>query len=259
MTNNTKYEDLVCALDNHIAIVEINRPPHNFFDLSLIRQLADLYQELESSDDCRVIILASRGKAFCAGANFNSGDSARRERAPGVNPLYKEAIRLFACHKPSIAVIQGAAVGGGLGLALTADFRIGSAESRFSANFTRLGFHPGFGLSHTLPALVGQQHAAALFYTGKRISGAEALQIGLLDRLVAAPALLEEAKSFAADIALSSPRAVMSIRKTLREGLVDKLRRVVDRESQEQCIQMRGDDFREGVAAMAERRLPRFT
>src|SRR5690606_28120375 len=80
-------------------------------------------------------------------------------------------------------VIQGAAVGGGLGLALTADFRIECAESRFSANFTRLGFHPGFGLSHTLPALVGQQHAAALFYTGQRIKGETAQQIGLLDRL----------------------------------------------------------------------------
>lgn len=259
MTDNTEYEDLICTVHDHIALVEINRPPHNFFDLSLIRQIADLYQALASSDDCRVIILASRGKAFCAGADFNRGDNARQERAPGVNPLYKEAIRIFACPKPSIAVIQGAAIGGGLGLALTADFRIGCTESRFSANFTRLGFHPGFGLSHTLPALVGQQHAAALFYTGQRINGEAARQIGLLDRLVPAPALLAEARSLAAEIALSSPRAVMSVRKTLREGLVQALHRAVERESQEQFVQMRGDDFKEGIAAMTERRPPRFS
>src|SRR5690606_5291089 len=175
-----------------------------------------------------------------------------------MNPLYLEAIRLFSCTKPVVAAVQGAAVGGGLGLALTADFRVTCKDAKFTANFNRLGFHPGFGLTFSLPRLVGQQKASWLFYSGTRIDGEEAVRIGLADFLVEQDDVREKALEVARQIAVSSPRAVQSTRATLRVGLVEQLRQAVARESAEQAVHMTSDDLREGVAAMAERRDPNF-
>ena len=115
--------------------------------------------------------------------------------------------------------MHGAAVGGGLGLALVADFRVTCQEARFSANFNRLGFHPGFGLTATLPRLVGAQQAALLFYTGRRIPGDEAVRIGLADLLVPQAEVRSAAQALALEIAQSAPLAVMSTRETVRRGL----------------------------------------
>src|SRR5260221_2609728 len=107
---------------------------------------------------CRAVVLASQGKAFCAGANFGDGSTLNRdgqrpgEQSQSVGHLYTEAVRLFRTKKPIIAAVHGAAVGGGLGLAMVADFRVTCPEARVSANFTRLRFHPRFGLTTTLPA-----------------------------------------------------------------------------------------------------------
>ena len=139
-----------------------------------------------------------------------------------------------------------------------ADFRVTCAEARFSANFARLGMHCGFGLSTTLPRLVGQQQAALLFYTGRRITGEEAYRIGLADVLVSEGEVLKAAKALAAEIAQSAPIAVRSMRETLRRGLVDDVERATERELVEQDWQRRTADFKEGVKATSERRLPQF-
>ncbi len=133
-----------------------------------------------------------------------------------------------------VAAVQGAAIGGGLGLALVADFRVASPESRWSANFARLGFHQGFGLTVTLPAIVGQQKALELFYTGRRIDGAEAHRIGLADYLVPMEQLRDKARELALEIAESGPLAVRSIRRTMRRGLADRIRIATDHELVEQ-------------------------
>jgi enoyl-CoA hydratase/carnithine racemase len=157
-----------------------------------------------------------------------------------------------------VAAIQGAAIGGGFGLALMPDFRIATPESRFSANFARLGFHHGFGLSVTLPRLVGQQAAMELLYTGRRIKGDEAQKLGLCDRLVPADRLRDEARSLAREIAISAPLAVRSIRETLRGDLAQDIRRATDREKAEQDRLQKTEDWREGTKAMSERREPDF-
>ncbi len=138
--------------DDYVATVEIDRPPHNYFDHKLIASLADAFTALDEDDGCRASVLCSNGKSFCAGANFTG--PRETETAPG--QLYREAVRLFESKTPVVAAVQGAAIGGGLGLALMPDFRVAAPEARFAANFSRLGFHQGFGLSVTLPALVGQ-------------------------------------------------------------------------------------------------------
>ena len=258
-TLTDSWADIGVTLDGNVATVEMRKPPHNFFDIPLIQHLADAFEELESDRRCHAIVLAAQGTAFCAGADFSNRDATPPQRSPrAVNPLYFEAIRMFSCRKPVVAAVQGAAVGGGLGLALVADFRITCAQARFSANFNRLGFHPGFGLSVTLPRLVGPQQAALLFYTGRRIAGEEAVAIGLADKLVAQDQVRAEAIALAREIAISAPIAVQSTRDTLRQGLVEQIRTAVARESTEQNAQFKTADFREGVAAMAARHEPQF-
>jgi len=243
----------------HVTLVEIRRPPHNFFDLDLVRGLADIFEGLDADHDCRAIVLASQGTAFCAGANFANRRAPVAADAPdATNPLYYEAIRLFACAKPVVAAVHGPAVGGGLGLSLVGDFRVTCPEARFSANFTRLGFHPGFGLSVTLPRLIGHQKASMLMYTGRRIKGTEAVAMGLADVLVAQGEVRAEALRLAEEIATSAPIAVQSTRATLRRHLVEQIREAVVHESREQQRHYETQDFKEGIKAMAERRTPQF-
>jgi len=240
--------------EGHLATVEIHRPPANYFDAALIGELADVYERLDDDPDCRAIVLCSEGKHFCAGANLGSpGSPADEPRS-----LYRQALRLFASATPVVAAVQGAAVGGGLGLALSADFRVASPSSRFSANFARLGFHHGFALSVTLPALAGQQTALDLLLTGRRVRGEEALALGLCDRLAEDDGIRERARALATEVALSAPLAVRSIRATLRAGLLERVEHALEREASEQDRLRASDDFREGVAASIERRPPRF-
>jgi enoyl-CoA hydratase/carnithine racemase len=255
MTEFGRFGDLSVDLgDDFVAIAEIRRPPNNFFDQTMIATLADAFEALDAEPRCRAAVLASEGKHFCAGANFASDVSLG---AVG-NHLYDEAVRLFATRTPVVAAVQGAAIGGGLGLALWADFRVAAPDARFSANFARLGFHHGFGLTVTLPRAVGQQRALELLYTGARIDGERALAIGLVDRLVPLERVRTEARVFAAEIAASGPLAIDSIRETQRGGLAEEIRAATKRERAEQERLQHTADFREGIAAMAERRPPVF-
>ena len=252
-----RFGDVAVELfDDFVALAEIRRPPNNFFSRELIESLADAFEALDAEDGCRAIVLGSEGKNFCAGADFSSGDPT--EMGPNGEHLYDEAVRLFAARKPSIAAVQGAAVGGGLGVALMPDFRVASPESRFSANFSRLAFHQGFGITVTLPRLVGQQAAMDLLYTGRRVKGEEAKALGLCDRLVAADQIRSEAHAFAREIALSGPLAVEAIRQTLRGDLAAAVREATYLEKAVQDRLGRTQDFSEGKRAMAERRTPDF-
>jgi len=240
--------------DDFVATIELHRPPNNFFDLELIRSLAEAYEAADARADCRAIVLCSEGRHFCAGVDF-----ARPSPLPtSTAELYGEAERLFRAQTPVVAAVQGAAIGGGLGLACSADFRVACPEARFSANFSRLGFHHGFALSATLPGIVGQQHALDLLYTGRRLSGDEAARIGLCDRLVNAGEVRTAAFALAADIAASGPLAVRSIRATMRGDLADRARAAMAREAAEQDRLRRTSDWAEGIRAAAERRTPRF-
>lgn len=255
------HTDLGVDMDGHVAVLEIRRPPHNFFDVPLIRAIADALEDLEAHADCRAVVLTAQGTTFCAGANFGGDTDATAATSPrALNPIYAEALRIYATGKPIVAAVHGPAIGGGLGLALAADFRVSCPQARFSANFNRLGFHPGFGLSVTLPRLVGPQQAALLFYTGRRIDGTQAHALGLVDELVDAPeAVRGAALALAHEIALSAPIAVQATRATLRRELMPQLREAVARESEMQFAHFRSEDFREGVQAMSERRPPKFS
>ena len=252
-----KFKDISVSIKQHLAYVEINRPPNNFFDANLIQQIADAYESLDEEDECRVILLKSEGKNFCAGANFGQDEDMLDKSVP-YKKLYAQAVRLFRTRKPVIAIVQGAAIGGGLGLALSADFRVACHEARFAANFAKLGFHPGFGSSITLPRVVGVQKAMDMLFTARRVTGEEAFKIGLADKFCSKEKITEEAEQLAMEIASSAPMAVESIRSTLHGNLADQIEQIVDWELSEQVRLQKTEDFKTGIAASLSRETPQF-
>jgi enoyl-CoA hydratase/carnithine racemase len=247
------YKDIGVSSEGAVGIVEIQRPPHNFFDNSLINQIADAFEAFDKEVGIRAYVLCAQGKSFCAGADF--ANRPQTGSAESGKHLYKEATRLFRAKKPSVAAVQGPAIGGGLGLAVMADFRVTCSEGRFAANFTRLGFHPGFSLTYTLPRLVGQQKANLLFYTGRRIDGAQAVEWGLADVLVPLADVRKAAMDLAKEIADSAPLALLSTRETMRRGFADAAEAATERELTEQDWTRKTEDFKEGIKAYAEKRV----
>ena len=238
--------------DDHVAEVELHRPPANFFDAALLTGVVDAVAWAAGAG-ARAVVLCSEGRHFCAGLDFGATD---KPEPSALAALYGTARALVDGPLPLVAAVQGSAIGGGLGLALAADFRVAAPSTRFAANFARLGFHQGFGISLTLPAVVGRQRALELLTTGRRVEGPEALAIGLCDRLEDDPR--SGAHVLAGELARSAPLAVRSIRSTLRRDLVDGFGAMVDHERGEQVRLMETADFREGIAASMARRAPEF-
>src|ERR1700742_90087 len=256
---HSTYEHIAVDTAGHVATIEVRRGPNNFIDTDMVGEIADALEIYDRTPDVRAIVLCAEGKHFCAGADFGSrGPDGVARAAKRGRHLYKEAQRLWRTGKPIVAAVHGAAVGAGVGLAVMADFRGTCPEARFSVNFTRLGFPPGFGLTATLPRLIGAQQASLLMYTGRRITGEQALAIGLADYCVPLTEVRHLAAGLANEIAQSAPQAIVATRETLRRGLADAVAAATEREYEEQDWLRNTEDFQEGVKAMAERRLPDF-
>jgi len=257
------YGDIaVTRLDGHVVQCEIKRPPNNFFDHQLIKDLADCFEDIDKQNDIRAIVLCAEGKHFCAGANFGSSVRAaelEQRTENDRNPLYDEAVRLFRCNKPVIAAVQGAAVGGGFGLALMADFRVVCPATRMTANFVKLGFTPGFGLTHTLERIVGAQKANLMFLTGRRINGETAQEWGLGDIYTDTDNVRSAAIELAQEIAENAPLALLSLREQMRPNIAEAVNDVTTIESREQKWLQQTSDHKEGIKAVAEKRAGNFT
>lgn len=255
-------DDIGVRIESHVATVELRRPPNNFLDVDLIANLASVLEALDDEAGCRSIVLAASGKHFCAGANLKKrvdDEAAGNKQAARPRHLYHEAQRLVQTRKPIVAAVHGSAIGAGLGLALVADFRVTCKEARLAANFTALGYHPGFGMTVTLPRLVGHQRAKWLFLTGRRIPGDEAVAMGLADRLAAQDQVRQVAQEMAAELAKSGPLAVQAARETLNLELIPAFRAATEREAFQQNMLRETNDFKEGVKAGFDRRQPVFT
>jgi len=238
----------------HVGLVELQRPPHNFFTVGMIEGVADALETFDRDTNVRAAVLAAQGRSFCAGADFGGG-----EEASSTDRLYAAAVRLCAVDIPVVAAVHGPAIGGGLGLAMTASLRVTCPEARFSANFAKLGIHHGFGLSVTLPERLGPSRAALVLLTGRRFTGKEAVELGLADVCVPVSQIRPAAMELAAEIAENAPLAVRSINRTLRAGLADRVREATRHEAAEQARLSASEDAREGIRAVAERRPGRFT
>jgi enoyl-CoA hydratase/carnithine racemase len=239
----------------HVLLVELQRPPHNHFSLPMIEGVADALEAGAADVDIRCAVLGAQGRSFCAGADFGGGGGG----GLSTEQLYAAAARLCEVDLPWIAAVHGPAIGGGLGLALAANLRVTCPEARFSANFVRLGIHQGFGLSVTLPELVGPSTAALVLLPGRRFTGDDATALGLADVCVPAEEVRSTALALAAEIAEGAPLAITAINRTLRAGLGDRMREATRHEAAEQARLSATSDAREGIAAVLERRPGAFT
>ncbi|TDT15866.1 enoyl-CoA hydratase/carnithine racemase [Ilumatobacter fluminis] len=249
--------DLDVRTDGHVGVLEIQRGPANYFDRELLVAISQAAAALEASG-YRALVLCSEDRHFCAGANF-SVTATGPQRDTQATALYAEALRLFEIRLPIVAAVQGSAIGGGLGLACAADFRVASSATRLQANFARLGFHHGFGLTATLPRIVGHQMTQDLLYSGRRIDGLEGASIGLVDRVADPGAERSVAEAWAHELAASAPLALQAMRATLRGPLVAEVEQALRREQTEQARLWQTSDSQEGIAASLERRPPVFT
>jgi enoyl-CoA hydratase/carnithine racemase len=249
------------TVTNHGAVAEIvfANPPHNYANPALLALIADALDVIDADPAIRCSVLASEGKSFCAGADLAGDESIVAEGGmAAIGALYAQAERLLRRKKPLVAAIQGAAIGAGLGLALVADFRVAAPAARFSSNFVRLGFHPGFGLTFTLPRLLGPQRAAWMCLSAERVKPDAALAWGLADRLAESTDARAEALAMAQEIAENAPLALVSVRATLTAGLADGAVAAMRHEHSQQTALKNTADYAEGVASVFERREANF-
>jgi enoyl-CoA hydratase len=225
--------------------------------------------ELSGDPGVRAVIVTGAGGAFASGGDLamiqGRADeaSARPERARRVvGDAMRSFYRLFLSVRelpcPTIAALNGSAVGAGLCLALACDVRIASATARLGLNFTALGLHPGMGATWTLPRLVGPARAAELLYSARLLSGEEAAAIGLVNRAVAAERVMPVARELAAEFSAMAPLANRAVKRALARTAGSSLEDQLAFEAEEQAASFATRDAQEGITAARERRSPRF-
>lgn len=266
------YEQLLYDVSGGVATVTLNRPEQrNALSGQMLEELVDAMRRVRDDDDVRAVVLTGAGAAFSAGGDLAMiEDRARAGRgAPGdpqrarnrafMRSFYGLFLAVRELPQPTLAAINGAAIGAGLAVALACDLRLAARDARLGLNFNRLGIHPGMGATWTLPRLVGPAHAADLLLTGRTVDGVEAERIGLVNRAVAAEELLPTALATASEIAACAPRAVRGTRRALHAALAVSLDEQLDFEAEQQALCFETADLAEGLAAARERRPPRFT
>ena len=246
-----------------IGILTLNRPDNRN---SMTPELLDAFTRVlgqARATDLRVLVITGKGPCFSAGADFKS--VLQREegawRAPHEKSfaMYQPFLSVLDVEVPVIGALNGHTVGGGFGLALACDIRIGARAARYGANFARLGLHPGMGISYVLPRLVGVSKAAELLFTGRLVEGDEAERIGILSSAVDAADVLPRALELAAAIAAAAPAAVRETKRTLYRGLGWDVKAAAYAEAFAQAESLATADAAEGIAALLEKREPRFT
>jgi 2-(1,2-epoxy-1,2-dihydrophenyl)acetyl-CoA isomerase len=265
-TDATTKPNLAVRRDGHVVITELLAGPHNFASMELLHELADALRAAQA-DGARAAVICSEGKSFCAGAQFSGGAGERAsgfgkfvatDEASTIGPFYEAAVRMFSIEIPMVAALHGPAVGAGFGLATACDLRVICPEAFMATNFVRLGIHPGFGISVTLPEIIGPTRAADLLLTGRRVGGEEAMAMGLVNRLVPQADVRSTAIALATEVASGAPLAVQATRATLRKDLYDRVRAQLVHERKTQDWLSATADAEEGIAALLERREPNF-
>jgi enoyl-CoA hydratase len=257
--------------EGDVAIVTFDDPSRlNAMSEPMGQALAETMVRLAADDALRVVILTGAGRAFSAGGDLAMIERMAREAAadPGgpararhrafMRRFYGLYLSVRELPQPTIAAVQGHAIGAGCCVALACDLRVAAREAKLGVNFTRLGIHPGMAATWTLPRLVGPAAAAELLFTGRLVDGAEAERIGLVNRAVPAAQVLEEARALAHEIAGSAPLAVRGTKRALAQAQTASLAEQLDFEASEQALCFESRDLAEGLAAARERRPPRF-
>lgn len=256
--------------EDGVVVLTLNDPERrNAMTRAMGEELAARVSELADDPSLRAVVLTGAGRAFSAGGDMTMLLNRAREgerAAPGSRETTRDAMRQFyglflrvrdlPC--PSVAALNGHAIGAGLCVALACDLRVASREARLGLNFARLGVHPGMGATWTLPRLVGPAHAADLLFTGRLLRGEEAARIGLVNAAVAPEDVLPEALALARAVAASAPGVVRATKRALGRSASVSLEDQLDFEAARQAESFESADVREGLAALRERREPRF-
>jgi enoyl-CoA hydratase/carnithine racemase len=248
-----------------VLVMTLNRPDRlNSMTTQMFAEFEDLAHDLRDRTDLRALIMTGAGRAFCAGFDLDDADELADLSPMGMLSRQDKAARSLAALRalptPVIAAVNGAAAGGGFALALAADIRLASPQARFNAAFVRIGLSAGdLGTSWHLPRLIGPGRAAEIAFTGRFVEAEEAERIGLVNRIVPAETLLDEALAMAAEIARNSPGGVQLSKRALQSNLETPFSAALELESRGQALLTRGEDMPEALQAFKERRPPVFT
>jgi enoyl-CoA hydratase/carnithine racemase len=249
-----------------VVLVTLNRPDRlNAITFQMFDELHALCDSLMSDGDARAIVVTGAGRGFCAGLDLDEAvtlpDMTPHEMMLGQQYWAGAFVKFHELPQPVIAAVNGAAAGGGLGLALAADIRLASPEARFNAAFVRIGLSAGdVGVSWSLPRVVGLGRAAEIMLTGRFVDAEEAAGIGLVNRIVPAEELLDAAFDVAAQIASNTPFGVTLTKRVLNANVdAGSLSQAVEVENRGQTLATRGQDFREALEAFRAKRPAAFT
>lgn len=249
-------------VEDGVALVTLNRPDNrNAMTVDLLDAFDEAMSWVLARDDLRCCVLAGRGTSFSAGADLRANLQAGSESRSGPErsfAMYGPFLRMRDIDVPVVGALTGHAVGGGFGLALTADLRVAQEDAKYGANFVRIGLAPGMGISYALPRLVGLPRAAELLFTGRLFTGREGLEMGLMNRAVPRNEVLPSALALAKEIAENAPLAVRFMKRAITDGLGWEVARAARAESFAQAFTVGTEDVQEGIAALLDRRKPRF-
>jgi enoyl-CoA hydratase/carnithine racemase len=253
-------EAVVLEIEAHIATVRLNRPKNrNSMTPEVLEGVGAALRRIREAGDVRCVVVTGSGKSFCAGADFRARQADSELPAhERLYDTYHHFLELADLELPTIAAMNGHAIGGGLGLALVCDLRVACSSARYGANFVQLGMHPGMAITWLMPRLTGVPKAVELLLTGRILSGAEAETAGLVHYAVEEERVLERAMELAREIASAAPLAVRWTKQSLYRGLDWGPRRAAQLEAMVQSRTMETRDFREGVSALLEKRKPEF-
>jgi enoyl-CoA hydratase len=267
MTSEFSYNTLdVTRPRDGVVLITLDRPDQlNAITFEMFDEMHDLCDRLMADTEVRAIVITGRGRGFCSGLDldeaFTLPDMSAHEMMLGQQRWAGAFIKFHELPQPVIAAVNGAAAGGGLGLALAADLRLASPQARFNAAFVRIGLSAGdVGVSWSLPRVIGLGRAAEMMLTGRFYDAEEAAAIGLVNRVVAADDLLEECFDLAGQIALNSPFGVTLTKRVLNANVdAGSLTQAVEVENRGQTLTTRGADFREALDAFRSKRAPQYT
>jgi enoyl-CoA hydratase/carnithine racemase len=255
--------DLLYEVKDRIATITLNRPDKlNAFTGPMIDAWARALAEAQADDQVHVVVVTGAGRAFCAGGDVARMGEGQPTALEHKNMLWEHIHRvpktLETMDKPVIAMVNGLAVGAGMGMCLMCDVRIASDEARFSTGYVRVGLVPGDGDTYFLPRLVGPAKALELLWTADFIDAAEALRLGIVNRVVPAADLREATWAFARQLAEGPQVPIRMIKRLVYQSLRLDLRTHLDLVSSHMAIVRQTADHAEGVAAFKEKRPPKF-
>ncbi|HHY72779.1 MAG TPA: enoyl-CoA hydratase [Bacillus bacterium] len=246
--------------NEYIALITLNRPPANALASEVLQELSLVLDEVERNDDVRVLLLKGEGRFFSAGADIKEFTEVESEE--GFTEISKRGQDVFSrienFSKPVIAVIHGAALGGGLELAMSCHIRLASENAKLGLPELTLGVVPGFAGTQRLPRLVGIPKAAEMMFTSEPISGTEAAVLGLVNHAYPEESLFDEANKLAQKIAAKSPNSLKAVIELLQFAKVSSFGQGSEQEAKLFGEIFMSEDAKEGVSAFLEKRFPQF-